>query len=224
MLSSAPKPNTFGQFILISTTLSTMERYMMLLKSYKRMPLELEQILRENVQPLTVRKHDIIQPIGTITDYLYFVEKGLFHLFLEKDGEQVTLRFKREDEFIISLKEVFSNAKVHGDGIEALEDGMLWLFPGSLVSELKFKSHEFVMQYNTILTKDWISIEEAGQCSRQTGGSDNYDRLCATSPELLDRVPIRYLANYTNIPEHVFRHLHSSNIKLNVSTTRRRKR
>jgi hypothetical protein len=57
-----------------------MERYMMLLKSYKRMPLELEQTLRENVHPLTVCKHDIFQPIGTITDYLYFVEKGLFRL------------------------------------------------------------------------------------------------------------------------------------------------
>jgi signal-transduction protein with cAMP-binding, CBS, and nucleotidyltransferase domain len=201
-----------------------MERYMMLLKSFKRMPLELEQILRDNVQPLAVRKHDIIQPIGTLSDYLYFVEKGLFHLFLEKDGKQVTLRFKREDEFIICLKEVFSNAKVHGDGIEALEDGLLWLFPGSLVSDLQDKYHQFGIQYGTILAKDWISIEESGRCSRQTEGSNNYDLLCATSPELLDRVPIQYLANYTNIPEKVFRHLHSTKIKLNVLTTRRRRR
>jgi hypothetical protein len=201
-----------------------MERYMMLLKSYKRMPLELEQILRENVLPLPVRKHDIIQPIGTITDYLYFIEKGLFHFFLEENGEQVTLRFKTEDEFIVSLKEVFSNAEEQGDGIEALEDGLLWLFPGSLVSDLKFKYQQFGNQYETILMKDCFSIQEAGRCSREAEGSENYDRLCATSPELLDRVPIPYLANYTNIPEHVFRHLHGSKIKLNVSAKRRRKR
>jgi CRP-like cAMP-binding protein len=201
-----------------------MERYMMLLKSYKRMPFDLEQILRENVKPLAVRKHDIIQPIGTVTDYLYFVEKGLFHLFVEKGGKRVTLRFKTEDEFIVSLQEVFPNAEAHGDGIEALEDGLLWLFPGSLVSELKLNFHQFGIQYGTILAKDWVSIEEAGRCSRQTEGSENYDRLCAISPDLLDRVPIPYLANYTNIPEHVFRHLHSTKIKLNVSTTRRRRR
>ena len=74
-----------------------MERYMMLLKSYKRMPLELEQILRENVLPLPVRKHDIVQPAGTITDQLYFVEKGLFHLYVNRwDGNVLTLRFKTE--------------------------------------------------------------------------------------------------------------------------------
>jgi CRP-like cAMP-binding protein len=55
------------------------------------MPPEFEQILRENVRPLTVRKHEIIQPIGTVTDYLYFVEKGLFRLFVDRHGAPATL-------------------------------------------------------------------------------------------------------------------------------------
>jgi hypothetical protein len=105
-----------------------------------------------------------------------------------------------------------------------LEDGLLWLFPGSLVSDLKFKYREFGTQFDAILMKDCISIQEAGRCSRESEGSENYDRLCATAPELLDRVPIPYLADYTNIPEKVFRHLHSTKFKLNVSTTRRRRR
>ena len=200
-----------------------MERYMMLLKSYKRMPLELEEILRENVQALTVRKHDIIQPTGTVTDCLYFVEKGLFHLYVKRwDGKQHTLRFKKEDEFIISLSELFPDGKIHATGIEALEDGILWTFPGPLVSSLKEKFPQFRFQFSIIITKDWIRIEEAGRCNHPMGGSDNYDRLCQYAPELLDRVPIPYLANYTNMPENIFRHLHSTKIKLNVSTTRRR--
>ncbi len=201
-----------------------MERYLMLLKSYKRMPVALEQIFRQNVHPLPVLKHDIIQPIGTIPNKLYFVEKGLFHLFKEKDGKQITMRFKREDEFILSLIELFPDGSEPAPGIEALEDGLLWLLAGSLVSELKFKYHQFAMQFGTIITKDWISVIEAGQCSRPNGGANNYNRLRESSPELLDRVPIPYLADYTNIPEHIFRHLHSSKIKLNVSTKRRRNR
>lgn len=154
-----------------------MERYMMILKSYKRMSLELEQTLRENVRHLLVRKHDIIQPAGTINDYLYFVEKGLFHLFGERAGRQITLRFKTEDEFIISLKQIFQNERVHGNGIEALEDGLLWPFPGCLVSELIEKYHPFVLQFTSIVTKDWISVTEAGRCSRPNGGTYNYDQI-----------------------------------------------
>jgi hypothetical protein len=42
---------------------------------------------------------------------------------------------------------------------------------------------------------------EAGRCSRGTEGSDNYHRLCATSPGL----------------EHIFRHPHSTKIRLDVA-------
>jgi len=201
-----------------------MERYMMILKSYKRMPIELERTLRENVQPLAVRKHDIIQLVGTSSDYLYFIEKGLFHIFGDKDGQKITLRFKREDEFIISLTNLPGGSALQGDGIEALEDGTLWLFPGNLIPQLIEKYPAFVIQFGTIITKDLISVIHARYCSNEEGGSGNYDMLRRHSPELLDRVPIPYLANYTNIPEKVFRHLHSSKIKLKVSTVRRRPR
>jgi hypothetical protein len=51
-----------------------------------------------------------LKPFPT-TDYLYFVEKGLFHIFLEKDKNKVPLRFKRHDKFIISLEEIFPSKK-----------------------------------------------------------------------------------------------------------------
>jgi CRP-like cAMP-binding protein len=50
------------------------------------MPLELELILRENVQPFNVGKGDVIQQIGTISDYLYFVEKAYFTSFWKRKG------------------------------------------------------------------------------------------------------------------------------------------
>ena len=72
-----------------------MERYMVLLKSFKRMPIELEQTLRSNFQPMEVRKGEIIQQEDTLTDKLYFVEKGLIRLFVTRwDGQQVSMRFR----------------------------------------------------------------------------------------------------------------------------------
>src|SRR5579863_10480963 len=88
-----------------SMFIAVMERYIKILKSYKRMPSEMETMLRENVFPLAIRKDEILQPVGTIKDNLYFVEKGLLHLFVLRQGEkQVTLRFKKKDDFIIALK------------------------------------------------------------------------------------------------------------------------
>ncbi|GGB23819.1 Crp/Fnr family transcriptional regulator [Puia dinghuensis] len=201
-----------------------MERYIKILKSYKRMPLELETTLRENVHPMVIRKHEVFQPIGTVTDDFYFVEKGLLRIFILEKGEQVTFRFKKEDNFIITLRVLFPEESEQEQGIQALEDSILWRFPGSLVDTLTKKFPQFQRQYCTILQKDVMAMQERRRCSRPGWDSSNYDRLRLYSPELLDRVPIPYLPSYTSIPENVFRHLHSSRIKLNMSSVRRRKR
>jgi hypothetical protein len=195
-----------------------MERYLIVLKSYKRMPIELEQILRANIHPTTVRKHEMIQPVGTVSDHIYFIEKGLFRMFYPWDGKQNTFRFKKEDQFIISLKQRMPDVI----GIEALEDSILWCFPGSLVHELRSKFHQFAFQYSVMLYKDRSYPEDA--VTRPDRGALNYYTLCKLFPDLLSRVPIPYLASYTKIPESVFRHLHSRKIRLNFLTTRRYRR
>jgi hypothetical protein len=201
-----------------------MERYMKILKSYKRMPLELEQTLRENVYSSTVRKHEVIQPIGTLTDNICFIEKGLFHLYAEKKGTQVTQRFKKEDEFLISWRELFPNREDWTKGIEALEDGLLWIFPGTLVSDLLQKYMEFNAHIRIIMGNDCVKVIQASDCSRPNAGTYNYDQLRQLSPDLLNRVPIPLLSNFTGIPEHVLRHLSYTNIRLNIPETRRRRK
>jgi CRP-like cAMP-binding protein len=197
-----------------------MQRFLTVLKSYKRMPLELEQTLLENVQRIAIKKNEIVQPYLSIGNCLYFVEKGLFNLFATDSlGKQVTLRFKVEDEFIVSLTEVSPSGR--GNGIEALEEGVLWAFPGSLVSRLKEEYSQFRLQYSAIITNDWVAIEQASHCSHSSGDRSNYDFMRQHLPHLVDRVPIPYLANFTNIPEKILGHLIKSEMKLNFSAKRR---
>jgi len=199
-----------------------MERYMKILKSYKGMPPALETALRENVYPLQCKKGEIIQEYGTITDNLYFVENGVFQYFMPRDKSKITLRFKIEDEFIISLWTIYGHPTVP-KGIEALKDGMLWCFPRPFIEDMSQKFPEFLDQFDAIIRNDWMAVEKSGLCSDPEKGTANYQSLRSIQPELLTRVPIPYLANYTHIPENVFRHLHDRNIKLNVSTVRRRR-
>jgi len=200
-----------------------MERYMKILKSYKRMPPALETALRENVYPLQCKKGEIIQQYGTVTDNLYFVEKGAFQYFMLRGKSKITLRFKIEDEFIISLKAISQDPPRDPKGIEALEDGVLWCFPGAFVAEMRQKFIQFLAQYGTIILNDVLAMEESGTCSDPRTGTANYESLRKYQPHLLTRIPIPYLAKYTHIPEKVFQDLLVSNINSNTSTPRRRR-
>jgi hypothetical protein len=199
-----------------------MERYMILLKSFKRMPFEMETIIRESVYPISVRKHEIIQSPDSVNDNLYFVEKGLFHLYLPCKSRKTTFYFIKEDQFIITLRSLYSDSD--GTAIEALEDSLLWCFPGSFVADLKKRFPQFAIQLNGILWKDWEAMRHATRCSRPDGGSSNYHNLLQYSPELLDRVPTKHLSNFTHMPEKILIHLHTSKIKLLLSYSRRRRK
>ena len=201
----------------------SMEQYMKVLKSYKRMPIALEQILRENIYPVEIHKHQVIQEPAAICDYIYFVEKDLLRYYYSPGDTYEVVRFKKENDFIFCLKSVFSNKNLCV-GIEALEDCVLWALAGSFVPVLLKKHVEFYRHYDAIMMIDMIQMERSSLYCRTSSDSAKYDMLRQEAPDLFNRVPISYLARYTEIPEKVFRHLQRSKIKLNMQTTKRDKR
>lgn len=200
-----------------------MERYMMVLKSIRRMNPELEAALRENIYPITIPKQVILRSTPGENDNIYFIEKGLFHYYHLKPGRQISLGFRREDQFIHLMESFKYHERNPRAEIEALEDSKVWCIPGTLVRELYGKYIPFSIQYLEITSRDSLANIFAAECSRPGEGLANFVRLCSRFPNLLHRVPMKYLANMTQIPEKVFQHLLESPIKLNTGTKRRRR-
>ena len=199
-----------------------MERYMMILKSIKRMNPELEQALRDSVYPIIIQKHELFQIPFARKEHLYFIEKGIFRYFFVLNRKEYTLEFKKEDQFIIGLREDDHVHQHVGLGIEALENAILWCIPGDLVKRLRENYPRFVFHYHGILSRDFVEWSRAKNCTHPWGYMGNFHGLRKEFPELIDRVPIRYLANFTQIQEKVLLHLLQSNIWLHNALTRHR--
>jgi CRP-like cAMP-binding protein len=200
-----------------------MERYMMILKSIKRMNPELEQALRANVYPVHLRKDEVLQSPGTLNNNLYFIEKGLFHYFGYQQSHKMTLAFRWEDQFIITLKEVYGDKTGPCDGIEALEDSTVWCIAGDLSEELIEKYPRFCFQFREILDRELVAVRNVYRCSHPAGGLENLKNLRSRFPLLAHRVPLHYLANLTSIPEKKLKHLLDSRIELHTDLKRRRR-
>jgi CRP-like cAMP-binding protein len=193
-----------------------MERYMMVLKSIKRMTPGLEQVLLENFKPMPLKKGEVLQEPDTLTNYIYFIEKGLLHFYLPEKGGKLTYSFRREDQFALTLEAIFSPNS--GYGIEALEDCSLWCLPGNLAEELCEKYHHFSLQYHEILVREALAVRAFLRSSHPDGGLANFDFFHSEFPELVHRVPIEYLISLTEIPRRKLKHLLESPIKLRPDT------
>jgi hypothetical protein len=200
-----------------------MERYMLILKSIKRMNPELEQTLRKNVYPITVQKNEIFQVPFARLEHLYFIEKGLMRYYINIHGEETTVEFKQEDQFVIGLKNTDAY-QTEGLGIEALEESTLWCFPGNMVKELLEKQPRFHTQYYGILNREFSAWGQSVHCRHPGGGASNLDNIRHWFPNLLHRIPLHHLASYTQTPERTLRHLLASPLKLYGARTTRHRR
>src|ERR1700753_3238110 len=103
-----------------------MERYMTVLKSFKRMDPSLKKALRENVYPLSLSANQVLQEYSECNNAIYFVEKGLLYRYVQRRNKRDITLFIPEDQFILSLNELEDRLNTSSQGIAALEDTVLW--------------------------------------------------------------------------------------------------
>jgi len=200
-----------------------MERYMTILNDLYELTPELEQDFRKNVYPMTLVKSQILQPFDKTNNILYFIEKGLVE-YSKRDGSEIfSVGFRCEDEFVntvLSDSGVDENQEMQ---IEALEDCILWCFPGDFVEKLYSQMGPFTYHYTRLLEREAVALFGALRCTTPGAGLENYQRLSAKFPYWLKRVPLPYLAAFAQIPQKQLKHLIESPIKLTAETIRRRR-
>jgi hypothetical protein len=188
-----------------SLNLIYMERYMKFLDSYEEMPAEMKQLIEENVQRVVLQTGDIVREPDSVVDRSYFIEKGLLRFFVMNEGKKLTVRFKKEDEFVASLPRGYVLETKTRKGIEALEDGVLWAIPDTISYYLYDNFEPFRSQWMEFFLEDWNEMGQSYLCHLPNRGPNNFDNLLRRFPYLLERVSIPYLADYTRLTEKTVR-------------------
>jgi len=190
-----------------------MEQYLKVLKTYKKMPRELEDLLKEKVKPVTFPTGTFIQKQRILCNHIYFIEKGIVRIFEEKK----TTQFKKENEFIISYF-IGEDSKPNAPGIEALEDVTAWDFTPQIIEDVCERFPQFGLQLTIMMMKDAEVVSKIRRCLGESdSASQLYDYLRSNTPDLLGRVTSNHLASFLGVSEAVFLHMKDSNIRTSMS-------
>jgi signal-transduction protein with cAMP-binding, CBS, and nucleotidyltransferase domain len=196
-----------------------MEQYMKVLKSFKRMPAVQEQHILKNIEPLPVKAEEFLQKGGKICGHMFFIEKGIVRIFETKGGKEKTICFKKENDFILALKR-FDLGKTRPYSIQAVTDLILWDFPEDFIESACNKFDLFNAHFSIIMQKDMEQILALRDLI-DAPPSHWFDYLRQTAPDLLHRVPDKYLASFVGVSEKAFAHMKnaSSRSDLNIRRT-----
>jgi CRP-like cAMP-binding protein len=135
---------------------------------------------------------------GEISEHIYFIKKGCLRMWFNNDGKDVTLQFFFEDQAVASIESYWQKTPslFNLESIETTEcicisksdvDRLLVFYP-----ELKDGLLEFAFERMSNYSFLFLSMIKDNPRKR-------YEELLKHHPEIIRRVPLRYIASYLGI-------------------------
>ncbi|MEM1118897.1 MAG: Crp/Fnr family transcriptional regulator [Bacteroidota bacterium] len=156
----------------------------------------------EDIRPyLSTRKiveGDYFLKHGKICQEIGFIEKGLVRLYYLNDGKEVTNCFCKEHTLTTSYSSLVTQKE--GDiAIQAIEPTSLIVFSYHALQKL-YEKNLFWQQLGRLAAEhELITVECHNRFLKDLSATDRYKQILAEDPELLQRVPLNYLATYLQI-------------------------
>ena len=155
----------------------------------------------EEIEPCLVRRTykrgEILLEIGQVCEQLFFIESGLLRFFFYRDGEEIS-KFFTEAPKCFTVQRSLTNETPSEDGIEVLEDAMVWEMSRKDAFELlRYRSwSEFVRK---LIQEVQFQTEQILQSVQNETAEERYRKLLEEDAKLVSKVPLKYLASYLGI-------------------------
>jgi CRP/FNR family transcriptional regulator, anaerobic regulatory protein len=177
-----------------------MENLLRFLDSVHPMTEQLITHLSRTIREREVRKLQYILRAGHVSRHVHFIGSGLLRCFYIRGEAEVCSWFMKEGDVIISI-ESFYDQKESYESIQALEDCSLFYIDYTELQyiyrnfpEFNFIGRVLTEKYHKLWAQQLYGI-------RMQQAPERYKWLLDNFPELVLRVPAKYIASYLGITE-----------------------
>ncbi|TAF75019.1 MAG: Crp/Fnr family transcriptional regulator [Bacteroidetes bacterium] len=142
-------------------------------------------------------KDQVLLAEGKVCRHLYFVESGLFHFYINKDGNNIT-KFFTEAPYFFTSQASFNAQKPATENIQAIEESIVWQISYNQANEL-YKLKSWTEFARKIIQEVQFFTEEILEELQTETAEFRYEKMLKNEPELLKRIPLKILASYLGI-------------------------
>lgn len=143
-------------------------------------------------------KKDLLLRAGHICQHIYFIQKGLLRCYYYKNDVEISSWFMKEGDVVVSVESFFKQTTSY-ESIQALEDAELYYISYKELQQIYRDYPEFNFIARVLTEKYYCLSERRLYSIRMMRASERYEYLMQYQPELILRVPAKYLASYLGI-------------------------
>jgi CRP-like cAMP-binding protein len=175
-----------------------MEQIISLLNDIKPLHEAVSDFLKQKLKKEQfVRKSFLIQPDLT-NKKIYFIEKGIVRAYFIENGKEHTAWFFGENDLVISIISFFTQ-RPSNEFIEAIEDCAVWSLSNTDLQYLYNHYPEFNYNGRVLTEKYYCQSEIRNYNIRMKTVSERYTFLQERLPDIINRIPLKYIASYLEI-------------------------
>lgn len=158
-----------------------------------------------NLNSVELGVGDYLLRQGQVCKQIAFIESGLLRLFYLNEGKEVTNCFCREHTIATSYASFITN-QASNMAIQAVEPTRLLVFSNDTLQRL-YRLNPFWQQLGRMAAEnELINSECHHRFLKHLTASERYEQILEKDRELLQRVPLNYLATYIQVaPETISR-------------------
>jgi CRP-like cAMP-binding protein len=190
---SSPNQPATGQWMSKADTKES--PFVTLAKTIYPLSIGAEEYANRNSFPHRLRKSELLVTTGQVCSAIYFVKKGILRGYVKEGIKDITTWITGETELVSSISS-FDLQIPAVENIQAIEDC-------DLVG-LTYENMEYLYEHfpevniigRKILQKYYRDAEERAYIARLTEATSKYKRFIATKSDMLNRVPLKFIASY----------------------------
>jgi len=156
--------------------------------------------LQDSLSRKEMRSGDLLLKQNTVSREIFFLESGLVRGFYDLEGNEITSWFAYEGLWFASLHS-FIEEVPSLENIEALEDCTVY----TLKREDLYQFYQYFPEFNVlgrrIAEQYYIEVSKRALILQTQSAHTRYSTLIAKRPQLLQRVPLKYIASYLGISQ-----------------------
>lgn len=176
-----------------------------MISSYITLKQKDEEILLNYFEPVAVKKNTLLEKENQKTQYLYFINNGFVRVFITDDGEEKTTQINCPSKFITSFQSFITGEKAI-ENVETITDCNLLKITKKNLDILNSTIENWNIFSEKIYEKAVLYNEERTRNMILLSAEERYLKLLKTQPEVIQNVPLQYIASYIGIkPESLSR-------------------
>lgn len=169
-------------------------------KKFNPLSKEAEKALADICSIINKKKGSELQPIGHTCKTIYFINKGLARIYYLNDGIDITESFAFENNIIARVESLFTG-KPSRKAIQILEDAEIVAINANLLFKLYDSFPEIERLFRKIFEVAYVDTVNRIEGMQFHSAEERYNALLNEAPNVLMRVPLKYVASYLGITQ-----------------------